>query len=50
MVIRTFNEEFLRLGNALKGLMEILPEFSEWYNNDRENMGIKGVPADRYFA
>lgn len=38
--IRTFNEEFLRLGRVFDGVDGLLSEFVRWYNFDRPHMGI----------
>jgi transposase InsO family protein len=46
--IRTFNEEFLRLGRVFNGVDGLLSEFIRWYNFDRPHMGIGCVPADLY--
>ena len=46
--IRTFNEEFLRLGKVFENHEELISDFIQWYNNDRWNMGIGCMPAELY--
>ncbi len=47
--IRTFNEEFLRLGEVFDSIDGLLSEFVHRYNFDRPHMGIGGLPAALYF-
>lgn len=47
--IRTFNEEFLRLGKVFEYPENLISEFVRWYNSDRWNMDINTVPAEVYF-
>jgi len=47
--IRTFSEEFLRLGEVFDCVDGLLSEFVRWYNFDRPHMGIGCVPALLYF-
>ena len=47
-VIRTLNEEYLPLGSVFYDHAALLPEFRDWYNNQRYHMGIRGIPAQRY--
>jgi len=42
------NEEYLPLGAVFEDHASLLPEFREWYNNQRYHMGIQNVPAKRY--
>lgn len=47
-VIRTFNEEFLRVCNIFDDSIELMPEFQTWYNDSRYNMGISDYPSELY--
>jgi hypothetical protein len=47
-VIRTLNEEYLPLGSVFYDHVSLLPEFRDWYNNQRYPMGICSIPAQRY--
>jgi hypothetical protein len=47
-VIRTFNEEFLRVCTIFENSLELMPEFQTWYNDSRYNMGISGCPTQLY--
>jgi len=47
-VIRTFNEEFLRVCTIFENSLDLMPEFQMWYNDDRYNMGISSCPTELY--
>jgi transposase InsO family protein len=47
-VIRTFNEEFLRVCSVFENSMALMPEFQAWYNDDRYHMGISDFPNELY--
>jgi len=47
-VIRTFNEEFLRVCSVFDNPLQLMPDFQTWYNDSRYNMGILGYPAALY--
>jgi hypothetical protein len=47
-VIRTFNEEFLRVCTIFENSLELMPEFQTWYNDSRYNMGVSGCPTELY--
>jgi transposase InsO family protein len=48
--IRTFNEEFLRLGRVFENVEALLEEFVRWYNFDRWHLGIQNTPATLYYS
>ena len=43
-VIRTFNEEFLRIRSVFDDSQTLMPEFQAWYNDSRYHMGISDYP------
>lgn len=47
-VIRTFNEEFLRVCGVFDNSMTLMPEFQAWYNDSRYHMGIFDFPNELY--
>ncbi len=47
-VIRTFNEEFLRVCSIFDNSMALMPEFQAWYNDSRYHMGISDFPNELY--
>ena len=47
-VIRTFNEEFLRICCVFYNPMALIPEFHSWYNDDRYHMAIFDFPNELY--
>lgn len=47
-VIRTFNEEFLRVCSVFDNSMTLMPEFQAWYNDSRYHMGISDFPNELY--
>ena len=47
-VIRTFNEEYLRVCSIFDNSLQLMPEFQTWYNDSRYNMGISGCPTELY--
>ncbi|MEM0467425.1 MAG: DDE-type integrase/transposase/recombinase [Candidatus Thermoplasmatota archaeon] len=48
LVIRTFNEEYLRVCNIFDNSLQLMSEFQTWYNDSRFNMGISGCPTELY--
>lgn len=49
-VIRTFNEEFIRMDKVFDNTSLLLQEFMEWYNSERYHLGIDDCPAHLYMT
>lgn len=49
-VIRTLNEEFLRLDRHIPAVSQYLDTFREWYNSERFHMGVNDFPSQLYFG